>query len=587
MNVIQVRTALKKTDVPSGTLNKIAGVKGPLKALTQYAESLNIPLNTEVAPAMMKKNIQGMVNAFTAKIAETMRNGAKFGNTIEGKMLYAEMQNIAKADIQTIANRMTSEINLYAESMMAGEYHPFQLALLPHVYLETIANNSRFLMPVKEYVSEQLPPRKILVRQLVIDGVKYDFPHCLKDPEVMRKMRNVGSEAFEFTISTPFDATFNIFEKSSKGKKGEDSLVPQLDIVKVKYADAGTSADEVVVTKASSILPDANNYTMGRLFKTVKSDKPTATTTAQIAAEINFASGDVKLLADSTVKEITFKCYMSGAYNRKSASIDIETKPIIQMIKNRINMIFDYDPGAMQNFLSLENIDGVLEGQSIMFDAMIAAKDQFAFDTLNGVMEDLKSESAANVNFEMLDRGYWEDTHYPKPGVDSGFRPTSPEQWDIEELGRRMKNLHTKLATKFRSTAGMQYNWWASPVNVQRFIRSTPIVSKSEEYGGMMNDYQVYALQVAGAVAKMVETERAQDEDGIKCVPYSNMEQQPTFEFQQGPHALYTDGTFRHPARPHMPAIAYFDYFDCNYVFAVLGQIKIDDSGDWTYSSMR
>ena len=278
---------------------------------------------------------------------------------------------------------------------------------------------------------------------------------------------------------------------------------------------------------------------------------------------------------------------MSGAYNRKSASIDIETKPIIQMIKNRINMIFDYDPGAMQNFLSLENIDGVLEGQSIMFDAMIAAKDQFAFDTLNGVMEDLKSESAANVNFEMLDRGYWEDTHYPKPGVDSGFRPTSPEQWDIEELGRRMKNLHTKLATKFRSTAGMQYNWWASPVNVQRFIRSTPIVSKSEEYGGMMNDYQVYALQVAGAVAKMVETERAQDEDGIKCVPYSNMEQQPTFEFQQGPHALYTDGTFRHPARPHMPAIAYFDYFDCNYVFAVLGQIKIDDAGDWAYSSMR
>ena len=76
----------------------------------------------------------------------------------------------------------------------------------------------------------------------------------------------------------------------------------------------------------------------------------------------------------------------------------------------------------------------------------------------------------------------------------------------------------------------------------------------------------------------MVETERALDNEGLKCVPYSNMESQPTFEFQQGPHALYTDGTFRNPTRPHMPAIAYYDYYDCNYIYAILGHIDIKDT---------
>lgn len=577
MNTMQIRASLSRGNVNAGTAQKIAGVKTPLSAFKMYAEKNSINLSSDSAPSMLQKHMKGLVGELTANIMAGVTNNRKFGNSLEDRVLYAEMEKIAKSDIATIGSRMESEIKLYAESMLAGEYHPFQLAILPHVYLETIANNSRFLMPTKEYASEQVPPRKMLIRQLVIDGVKYDFPHCLKNPEVMRKMRNQGSQAFEFELSAPFDKSFNIFEKTSVGKKGEDSLVPQIDIISVTYQDAGTSAEETVEMKVSSILPDANNYTMGRLFKTVKSEKTNATTEAIVSGDVNFSSGDVKLLASSEVKKIKFRAYMSGAYNRQSASIDIETKPIIQTIKNRINMIFDYDPGSMTNFLSLENIDGVLEGQAIIFDVVVATKDQFVFDTLNEVLDDLKSEAAANFDFENADRGYWEDTHYTKPGVNSGFRPTSPEQWDIEELGRRIKNMHTRIATKFKSTAGMQYNWWASPVNIQRFVRSTPIITKNEQYGGMMTDYAVYGLQVAGAVAKMVETERALDKDGIKCVPYSNMDSQPTFEFQQGQHALYTDGTFRHPARPHMPAIAYYDYYDCNYVYAVLGHIKIEE----------
>lgn len=581
-NIIQVRASLTKSDVPHSTLKKIAGVKDPLSAVVQYAESQNISLATTSAPAALKKHAKAIGNALTSKLASKLRTN-NFGSSVEGRIQYAEMQNIVKSDIATISGRLESEINLYAESMLAGTYHPFQLAMLPHVYLEHIDNNARFLMPIKEYVSEQIPPRKILTRQLVIDGQKYNFPHCLKDPVVMRKLTAMGSHPLEFTVETPFDKEFNIFAKTKQGTEGEDTLVPQLDIIEVKYTDAGTDTDETVSLTVSSTNSDANNYTMGRLFKSIKSTKENANTTATVSAEINFGSGDVKLLASSEVKSIKFRCYVSGAYNRKAASIDIETKPIIQTIKNRINMIFDYDPGAMQNFLALENIDGVLEGQSIMFDAISAAKDQFAFDTINNLFDILKSEVAANVSHDNLDRGIYEDTHTPQPGAASGFRPTSPEQWDIEELSRKMKNLHVKLATKFRSTAGMQYNWFATPVNIQRFVRSTPVISKSEDYGGMMNDYAVYALTIAGATAKMVETERAEDKDGIKCVPYSNMESQPTFEFQQGQHALYTDGTLRNPRRPHMPAIAYYDYFDCNYIFAVVGKINIDNEGTWKY----
>lgn len=577
MNTTQIRTSLKASNVTAKTKKAIEGVGAVLKGFKTYAENQSVNLSSPSAPASMKANIKGFQDALTSKITQDVAV-SKFGNDTNGKVLYAEMQRIAAADINTINTRFANEINLYSESMMAGEYHPFQLAILPHVYLETLSQNSRFLMPTKEYVSEQLPPRKMLTRQVVIDGKKYDFPHCLKNPEVMRKLRSAGSEAFEYKLTDMTKKSFNIFTEANKGTKGESSLVPQLDIIKVKYADAGTGTDEEVEMKVSSVLPDANNYTMGKLYKEVKSTTTGANTTAIVAAEVNFATGDIKIVHSTEVKEVTFKVYMSGAYNRQSASIDIETKPIIQVIKNRINMIFDYDPGSMQNFLSLENIDGVLEGQSIIFDVVVSAKDQYAFDTLNGVLTDLKAMKAANFDFENSDSGCWSSTHYTKPGVANGFRPTSTEQWEIDELGRRIKEMHSVMATKFKSVSGMQFNWWASPINVQRFIRSTPIITKNESYGGLTNEYAVYGLQVAGQTCKMVETERAEDADGIKCVPYSNMESQPTFEFQQGPHALYTDGTFRNPSRPHMPAIAYYDYYDCNYVFAILGEIAISDT---------
>lgn len=588
-NTIQLRASLRSSkELNDNTLNKLRGVKEVLSSVKSYAEKSNIQLSATSAPAALKKHITGVADAMTSKLASSLTGARRMGNDIQSKIQYAEMSNIIKNDIATIKSRLTNEINVYAESMMAGAYHPFQLALLPHVYLETINNNSRFLMPVKEYVSEQLPPRKILVRQIVIDGKKYDFPHCMKNPEVLRKLRTMGSKPFEFELKASdhgnaIPEAFNIFEKSKVGKKGSSSLVPQLDIIEIKYQDDGTSSEETVKTSACATMADANNYTLGRFLKSVKSSTSGATDTVTVSGEVNFATGDVKILASPKVKSIKFKCYLSGAFNGTSASIDMDTKPIVQLIKNRINMIFDYDPGSMQNYLALENIDGVLEGQSIIFDAVIATKDQFAFDTLNGVLDDLKSELAANITHDNLDRGFYMDTHIAQPGSTSGFHPTSPEQWDIEELSRRMKNLHTKISTKFRSTAGMQYNWWGTPVNVQRFVRSTPIISKSEEYGGMMNDYAVYALQIAGVTSKMVETERASDDDGLKCVPYSNMDSQPTFEFQQGPHAMYSDGTLRHPARPHMPAIAYYDYFDCNYVFAVLGQIKLEETGQWKY----
>ena len=578
-NTMLVRTSLRSpsNDGKARVKASIVGVKDVLTGFKQYAESQGINFSSNSAPSAMKAHMQGLKDQMTAKIVADSQS-TRFGNDTQGRVMYAEMQKIAKSDVVTIGARLENEINLYAEGMMAGEYHPFQLAILPHVYLETLSQNSRFLMPTKEYVSEQLPPRKMITRQVVIEGKKYDFPHCLKNPEVMRKLRTAGSKAIEYKLTDMTKTAFNIFTESHEGTVGESTLIPQLDIIKVKYHDAGTAADEEVELNVSNINPDAHNYTMGRLFKTLKSPKANATTEVTISAEVNFATGDIKLIKSTEVKEITFRAHMSGAYNRKSASIDIETKPIIQVIKNRINMLFDYDPGSMQNFLSLENIDGVLEGQSIIFDVVVSAKDQFVFDTLNGVLDQLKTAKAAGFDFENSDMGYYTGIHYTKPGVTNGFRPTSPEQWDIEELGRRMKEVHTNMGTKFKSVSGLQFNWWASPVNTARFIRSTPILTKNENYGGMTNEYAVYGLQIAGQTCKMVETERALDNEGLKCVPYSNMESQPTFEFQQGPHALYTDGTFRNPTRPHMPAIAYYDYYDCNYIYAILGHIDIKDT---------
>lgn len=571
MNKLNFKTRLASNQVNKDTLAKLSGTKVVLQGFKSYAESANIHLGSLSAAAMMGRHAQAFKDKLTASLTEAMSRG-NGATTLNDKVMYAEYQAMIKRDIDMIGAKLDKQITMYGESYLANAYSPFQLATLPHIYLETIAMNVRFLMPVKEYESEQIPPKRFAIKQLVIAGKKYDFPHCLKNAEVMRELTKAGSTPLEVTLTKSEMKKVNIFDKSNGvGTKGTDTLIPQLDITEIKYTDA-ESQEQTVTVKVSSTAPDAHNYTRGRLFKEL-ADK-----NVLISGEIDFATGELKMLCSDNVVSIKAKAYKSGTYNRNVASVDIRTEMIVQMIKNRINMIFDYDSGAIKNFLSLENLDGVLEGQSIIFDSVNAVKDQLGFDTLNGTLQELKDTATTlGAGMDQTNDGYFTRTHYTKPGLESGFRPQSEEQWDRDGLAKRIKEVHSEIAHKFNSTNGVQFNWYASPSNIARFVSSTPIITKDENYGGVTTDYAIFGLQVAGALAKVVETERAVNEDGFRCVPYSLMESQPTFEFQQGQHALYTDGTYRSATNPHMPAIAYYDYFDCNKILAIMGDIEVVD----------
>lgn len=564
MNKLNFKTRLASNQVNQDTLARLSGVKTVLQGMKTYAEANSIHLGSLSAAAMLGNHAKSFKDKLTATLTQAM--GAGTPKTLEEKTIYAEYQEMIRRDIAMIGAKLDKQITMYGESYLANAYSPFQLATLPHIYLETIAMNVRFLMPVKEYESEQIPPKRFAIKQLVIAGKKYDFPHCLKNAEVMRELTKAGSTPIEVEILKSELKKVNLFDKSNgAGTKGTDTLIPQLDIVEITH-----NTSEVLKVKVSSTAPDAHNYTRGRIFKEV-ADK-----NILLSGEIDFATGELKMLCSDTVEKVKVRVYKSGVYNRNVASVDIKTETIVQMIKNRINMIFDYDSGAIKNFLSLENLDGVLEGQSIIFDSVNAVKDQLGFDTLNGTLQELKDTAKTlGAGMDQTNDGYFTRTHHTKPGLESGFRPQSEEQWDREGLAKRIKEVHSGIAHKFNSTQGVQFNWYASPANVARFVSSTPIITKDENYGGVTTDYAIFGLSVAGALAKVVETERAVDADGFRCVPYSLMVSQPTFEFQQGQHALYTDGTYRSATNPHMPAIAYYDYFDCNRILAIMGDIDV------------
>lgn len=568
VNKLNFKAKLSKDQITADTMSKLSGAKGVLSAFTAYAENHAIDVSAISAGVMLKKHKDPIKTAITANLQAMM--GSSIAGSIADKVLHAEYQNIIANDIKTIGAKLERQMNLYDEAYMTNSYNPFQLATVPHVYLETIQMNVRFLMPVKEYESEQLPPRRFAIRQIVIGGEKYDFPHCLKNADVMRKLTSAGSKPLDITVAKADLGKTNLFDHTNGvGVKGTDTLLPQADIVKINYTDKLRASKELDV-KISSTSPDVHNYTRGRLTKSVD-DKE-----IYIAGEVDFASGDIKMLSTDNIESVTFRVYMSGAYNRNVASVDVKTEPIHQMIKNRLNMIFDYDSGAIKNFLSLENLDGVLEGQSIIFDTVNAVKDQLGFDVMNSTLADLR-EAHEKLGALMNDKndGYAKEIHYTQPGVESGFRPNNEEDWDTKSLARRMKLAHTSIDKKFNSKTGIQCNWYASPAQVARFIDSTPIISKETNYGGVTTDYSIFGLQVGGRLVKVVETERAVDADGFRCVPYSNMESQPTFEFQQAQHALYSDGSYRSATNPHMPAIAYFDYFDCNKILAIMAEIEV------------
>jgi len=577
---------LSRKNIDANNRAKIMGIKSVLQSFNQFAESENVNFASSTGASGITSRKEGFSNALIGKLAETRNDAIRMSKSgsLENR-LFAESKALTiGGDIADIKEKFTNITDMFAESMLAGTYKPFQLAMIPYIYLETISANFRFIMPSKNYTSEQIPPKKLKTKILIIDGVKYMFPNCLKDAAVMNSLVNSGSTTKEITVTAEEMKSINVFSKIDGMTADGNRLLPQLDIVGVSY---NTTDDvPVVIEKAiakSALLPDANNYSSGKISKIIAIKDKNADTTEDadlfVAGEVNFTTGDVKLLGGAQLVSVTLKVYIAGDAFRRTATVDVETKEIIQLIKKRVNYSFSYDPGALAQYMQLEKIDGVLEGQSIMFDSVIAAKDAFAFGELKSTkatLKTLKAKLEPSI-FEALNDYIIEKDHYTLPSVESGIRPISEEQWETDSLGKRMKEIHTGVYHKFNSKNGVTLNWYASPANVARFVKGTPIISKGEDYGGYCTDFAVFSVSVAQSTAKVVESERVDDADGINCLPYSNSESQPTFEFQQGSHMLYTDGTIRDAAHPHLPNVAYYDYFDCQAIFNIMGCINVTE----------
>jgi hypothetical protein len=568
--------------------DKIQGYGKAIQKVHAVAESNGINGTTfgfvMSNPTMSKKLFDAYASPLVAESIAT-NNGINsgIGGGLNDGVMVTKADLIAE-DQKFIDSRYEYTRKLFAASYLTGDLTPMEQAMLPLQFLGTIACNARFVVDHK-VAPKYTFRRKTERRFFKVGSDKYYLPDALKDNTIMNAVNGHSQKNLDIVV-TPADIVagkVNLLELASVLVPGLDpasnSLMPEIILSK---AVTTVGAKELIVkedTKNNVI----TQHVGGKMFVTIldQTQDPvsgaiTTNATYRVAGEVNFSTGDVFLTIPTGLDSVSFKVVIDGAPMRRVISVGTETTPLDFTLKQRLNMAISYDPVSLENYVQIEQQDGLLKLSSIMLEVATHSKDSYAFNFIEDIKTDLKKADATLKKYATgagTPNDWFEGTFSYEPPVASNYRPTDPIQWREKTLPEEIRKVLVEFDKKFNSGKGIVNVMYADFKTASKIPNLVVVIEQNTEYAGVNVDFGIFNLRINDKFGRVVSTERARSVDEITLVPRSNNENQETITFYQSFSRMYKDGSIRDAANPLLPALAYIDVYDMVAIHRILGAI--------------
>lgn len=526
--------------------------------------------------------ISKVVQPLQDQITDIRSRISSASTKLEDKMTYGEAVVFMEADLEFAKKRLNDTAELYAEASFWGDIAPYQQAVMPWQYLETISNNAKYVVNFENTSTPTIPMvRK--VRYVEAGGKEWKLPFCYKDGAFWEALLGTGNLDFskKVALTDVTDGAFNLVtaQDTHTGKQsGKDPLVPFVTITTVDIDNAaGDGVIDIPIPQTQELTADL--HSRGKFHTVVKYNRGTTqapdNVTISISGKVNFRTGLIEVNTTGPIKTITWKSSFSGETMKELAEMRVEQEDHYITIQKRIHMGMTFEKGQNAAKMSLENIDPLVEGIAIMHELADGAKDYSVFEHIDDV--------AQMMTDGLIDKGKESGNNYfaidYNDAPTSEYSPHTPLDWREKMIPESIDKVGTKFKKHFNSTKGILSVVYGDPELTRQIPETRLIIASGLNYGGVKNEGEVFTAKIGKNSYRIIDTERRPYEEGgdentLRMVPKSGLESQKTFSMYQWISYLTKDGSYRSSTNPLLPAAIMVDNFDVDHVHAVVGDVK-------------
>lgn len=566
-------------NMSTGAVDKRFG--GYSKQLKAYSESVKGKRNTN-----FKTDFVGMMLAGGDSLAKMKNDGLmgtlhterekiqdKLASARPGEMAtYMESAKIINADIKFISDRLDTSFKLFSEAAGSNMLKPNQQTVLPLQVLETLQNNARLVVPFQN-TEVRTMPRQRIVKQLIVDGVAYNLPYAMANPEVMSKILNEDTKRKTHRLDLTAGSTFNLITMyGPDAVPGKDKLNPLITLKSIEVVDGAT-------TKVIAV-PKTNDtkitWKSRGKFSVIVVDSATSKE-YQIAGQLDFTDGTIKPLVSTDVKAMSVETSISGGTFQRTFSATETRQDHDFVVDEQISAQYTYNILDLQDKLTLENIDGLLAATSIIYDTAVNVKDYYCFDQLENFWDELKS-GAILGGIDQPNNSYEVTADLaPTAPNNTVYKPQDPVTWRNVMIPEALSKIAFQYKMKLESRQGYTAVFWSNPL-ITRLIGQLNVVLGGDtgEYAGVATDMTVMSGSVQGQNVRIVSTRRVPtDATYLRSIALSNEPNEETFVFWQYFTFFDTDGKVRNPQNLALPTVSYLDLFKMDSIHTIMGTVNL------------
>ncbi len=566
------------------TLNSIAGFKGIQQDMVKLFESRGFNLGNQFgAIAASEQGRTGIKNSMLNRLSkdrETKKAAGKFVTQAEAKMAHDATLAKMTDDIKYLQGRLDMFFQKQMEATAFGEIKGFQQAVLPLLYLESIKNVGREIMPHKIIDGLEVPRQKVRNFLELPNGEQYNLLEAFRSPTIMRSILNSSNVQKAVVIEIGKVNDLGTLAGVGAGK----SIMPAAFVSEIVIND-GTS-DITVKTGGAGVdnTGYASVFSRGKFdivnleYKDPAAVPPAIPATLAVInlnGSVDFEKGTAQFsgwtpTVGYTIKSAKLNVTFDGSDFSSVIRPFLKTEDKITSIGKRLNLSAVYDKAILQAHLKLDNIDRSIEFTAMMYDIVTNAKDFHVFDTVQTTWLNLSNSTIAKT----LESEAFTSEFNMTPTV-ANYRPTHSREWAAAELPNSMESLMVKISKKMPTDAGIQFTYYGDP-EATRLVPSLHVMVGGDEstYGGVKVDNTIMFARIGAYNAKIVSTQRAIETNYLQCVPYSNAENNELFAMYQFYTMFDQNNEWRSPLNPLLPGLNLIDIFDTSVIFPILGRVN-------------
>lgn len=483
-----------------------------------------------------------------------------------------------------------------------------RLATLPILYLTYMGGSAKDKIPHKTAESHLLK-REVKVRYYHLNGKKYRAPECFRDKEFLSEVLNSahdekytkldlsdttkfanGTYKFGKLVEVNAGAQVTLKDGVTKttsfstveGEELAERLYFKSQITHLEFLAADGTTKTLVKAPADLYGKDLFGGYVNRGRMQVDLVNPFTDKTGVLNIEFvpEAKSAKIAIGGEAQITGVVLKLW-TRMYNqglKNPVTNSIEKFNLEKEIRNGLRQEITYNEETKVIFNDLANIDILTEALAGMQELTVNVKDQMVFSDIERTDRELREVYAVS-GAEVFEE--WE---IAAPGLIEGYMY---QNLDFKEAGSDVKYTEGRTEYKFQryfETLATAHDFFRHAAQSQDMIsvwgmshmasafltKQTPVFSQGSEVGGIKNVNTVYNIEQAGAVMRIVVSEREarmKQTNGGECevigypIYNDNNLENKTF-MQYWTFTAQPGSGYQSESHPFIPAIQSIDVFD-------------------------